>query len=80
MFQYENEAKSFYEVLKKRLSKFNLELEESKTRIIPFGRLKGSKDSFNFLGFTHINAKTRKGKYIVKHKTSKKKKKSKKKK
>lgn len=73
MFQYENEAKSFYEVLKKRLSKFSLELEESKTRIIPFGRLKGSKESFDFLGFTHINTKTRKGKYIVKHKTSKKK-------
>ena len=79
MFQYENEAKSFYEVLRKRLSKFNLELEESKTRIIPFGRLKGSKDSFDFLGFTHINAKTRKGKYIVKHKTSKKKMKAKRK-
>lgn len=27
MFQYENEAKLFYEVLKKRLLKFNLELE-----------------------------------------------------
>ena len=79
MFQYENEAKAFYEVLKKRLLKFNLELEESKTRIIPFGRLKGSKESFDFLGFTHINAKTRKGKYIVKHKTSKKKMKAKRK-
>ena len=66
-------AKAFYEVLKKRLSKFNLELEESKTRIIPFERLKGSKETFDFLGFTHINSKTRKGKYIVKHKTSKKK-------
>lgn len=79
MFQYENEAKAFFEVLKKRLSKFNLELEESKTRIIPFGRLKVSKESFDFLGFTHINAKTRKGKYIVKHKTSKKKMKAKRK-
>ena len=73
MFQYENEAKAFYEVLKKRLLKFNLELEESKTRIIPFGRLKGSKESFDFLGFTHINGRTRKGKYLVKHLTSKKK-------
>lgn len=79
MFQYEKEAKSFYEVLKKRLLKFNLELEESKTRIIPFGRLNGSKEKFDFLGFTHINAKTRKGKYIVKHKTSKKKMKAKRK-
>lgn len=73
MFQYENEAKAFYEVLKKRLSKFKLELEENKTRIIPFGRLKGSKETFDFLGFTHINGKTRKGKYLVKHITSKKK-------
>ena len=73
MFQYENEAKSFYEVSKKRLSKFNLELEENKTRIIPFGRLKGSKETFDFLGFTHINGRTRKGKYLVKHLTSKKK-------
>lgn len=79
MFQYEKEAKSFYEVLKKRLLKFNLELEESKTRIIPFGRLNGSKEKFDFLGFTHINAKTRKGKYIVKHKRSKKKMKAKRK-
>lgn len=73
MFEYENEAKSFYEVLKKRLSNFGLELEENKTRIIPFGRLKGSKEMFDFLGFTHINGKTRKGKYLVKHLTSKKK-------
>lgn len=77
MFQYENEARAFYEVLKKRLSKFNLEVEESKTRIIPFGRLKGSKETFDFLGFTHINGKTRKGKYLVKHLTSKKKMKTK---
>ena len=63
----------FYEVLKKRLMQFNLELEENKTRIIPFGRLKGSKETFDFLGFTHINGKTRRGKYLVKHITSKKK-------
>lgn len=79
MFEYEKEAKSFYEVLKKRLLKFGLEVEENKTRILSFGRLKGSKESFDFLGFTHINAKTRKGKYIVKHKTSKKKMKAKRK-
>ena len=77
MFQFENEAKMFYEVLKKRLMQFNLELEENKTRIIPFGRLKGSKETFDFLGFTHINGKTRRGKYLVKHITSKKKMKAK---
>lgn len=77
MFQYESEAKEVYEVMKIRLSKFNLELEENKTRILPFGRLKGSKEMFDFLGFTHINGKTRKGKYIVKYLTSKKKMKAK---
>jgi group II intron reverse transcriptase/maturase len=79
MLQYENEAKKVYEVLKKRLTKFGLELAEDKTRIIPFGRFKGTTETFDFLGFTHINGKTREsGKYVVKHKTSKKKMKAKK--
>ena len=73
MFQYENEVKAFYEVIKKRMGKFNLELEPDKTRIVPFGRFKGTKETFDFLGFTHINGKSRKGKYLIKHKTSKKK-------
>ena len=38
----------------------------------------GSKDKFDFLGFTHINGKTRKGYYKVIHKTSQKKMKTKK--
>lgn len=37
-FQYENEAKMFYQALKVRLSKFNLEIQEEKTKIIKFGR------------------------------------------
>ncbi len=77
MFQYENEEKSFYEILKKRLSKFGFEVGKNKTRILYFEPFKYSKGTFNFLGFTHINAKARKGKYIVKHKTSKKKMKAK---
>lgn len=79
MFQYENEANKVHEVLKKRLEKFGLELAEDKTRILPFGRYKGTKETFDFLGFTHINGRARKsGKYIVKRKTSKKKMKAKK--
>jgi hypothetical protein len=46
---------------------------EEKTRIIPFGRYKGTKETFDFLGFTHVNASTRTGKYTVLHLTSKKK-------
>lgn len=78
-FEYEKEAKQFYEELKERLKKFNLEIEESKTKIIKFGKSNnGSKDKFDFLGFTHINGKTRKGYYKVVHKTSNKKLKAKK--
>lgn len=73
MFQYENEAKLFYKMLIERMRKFNLELAEDKTRIIPFGRFKGTKESFDFLGFTFTNGKTINGKYRPNIKTSKKK-------
>ena len=75
LFQYENEARDVYERLLKRLEKFNLEAEQDKTHILPFGRYKGTKETFDFLGFTHYNSKTRTGKYTVGHKVSKKKKK-----
>jgi len=78
-FEYEKEAKRFYEELKERLAKFNLEIEENKSKIIKFGKAcYGNKDTFDFLGFTHINGKTKKGYYKVVHKTSKKKLKAKK--
>ena len=78
MFQYENEARSFLNALYKRFKTFGLEVEPIKTRILPFGRYKGNKDNFDFLGFTFYNGKTRKGKYRVVVKTSKKKLKQKK--
>lgn len=78
MCQYENEARKVYDVLFKRFAKFNLELEESKTKIIPFGRYKGNDDTFDFLGFTHFNMKGRNGKYTVGHRITKKKKRQKK--
>ncbi|MEY8257178.1 group II intron reverse transcriptase/maturase [Erysipelotrichaceae bacterium 66-17] len=73
MFQYEKEAQAFYKLLIERLRKFNLEIAEDKSRILPFGRYKGTKESFDFLGFTHINGKSHWGKYCVIHRTSKKK-------
>ena len=57
MFQYENEARCFLRALEERMNKFGLELEPTKTRIIPFGRFKGTKDSFSFLGFTFTMVK-----------------------
>jgi group II intron reverse transcriptase/maturase len=77
-FQNRNEAKAFGEMLKQRVSKFGLRIEESKSRIIEFGRYvwkraqkEGKKVStFDFLGFTHYCDKTRKGKFKVGRKTS----------
>ena len=68
----------FYEELKERLKKFDLELAEDKSRIIPFGKDSGSKEKFDFLGFTHINGINRKGNYKLVHHTSGKKSKAKK--
>ena len=75
MFQYEEEAKQVYKILITRLAKFGLEMEQEKTRIVPFGRFKGTKETFDFLGFMHFNGTTRTGKYTVGHKISKKKRK-----
>ena len=47
------------------LAKFGLGQAEDKTRMLLFGRFKGTKGSFDFLGFTFINTRTRTGKYRV---------------
>lgn len=73
MFEFEEEANRVYNALKGRLAKFGLELAEDKTRIMPFGRNSKTNDKFDFLGFTHVNGKTRYGKYAVRHLISKKK-------
>jgi len=73
-FQYEKDAVKFREALRKRFRKFNLELNEDKTRLIEFGRFaaqnrnrqgKGKPETFDFLGFTHICGKTYEGKFTV---------------
>ena len=73
MFQYEETARKFYGMLKERMKKFKLELSEDKTRILPFGRFKGTNETFDFLGFTFSNGKTITGKYRPNIKTSNKK-------
>jgi group II intron reverse transcriptase/maturase len=81
-FQYKDEAEKFYTAMIKRLAKFNLEISEEKTKIIPFGRFAeqnskriGNKkpETFDFLGFTHYCSKSKKGKFRVKRKTARKK-------
>lgn len=75
----EVDAKTFLESLKTRLNEFNLTVSDEKTRIIRFGqrewylaaKQKRKVASFNFLGFTHYATKSRRGKWILGHKTSK---------
>lgn len=77
-FQDRGEAGRFLAELRERLAQFGLELHSDKTRVIEFGRFaaenrakhgEGKPETFNFLGFTHICAKTRKGKFTVLRKT-----------
>ena len=78
-FQYEEDAKKFYEELIIRLGKFNLEIAEEKTKIIELKKNNNNDDddkgenSFDFLGFTHYVGKDKNGRKRVKRKTSKKK-------
>jgi group II intron reverse transcriptase/maturase len=77
-FQYQAEADRFLENFRQRLGKFGLELHPEKTRRIEFGRFaeqnrkgrgEGKPETFDFLGFTHISGKNRKGRFTVKRKT-----------
>ena len=73
-FELEEDANRFFQELKERLGKFNLEIPEDKSKIIPFGKsTENNKETFDFLGFTHKDSKGRKGFYKLLHITSQKK-------
>ena len=77
-FEMKEDAEMFYAELKERLNKFDLQIAEDKSKIIPFGKNADSKETFDFLGFTHVNGKGRSGYYKLIHHTSMKKSKAKK--
>jgi group II intron reverse transcriptase/maturase len=71
-FEHEDDARRFLVELRERFAKFGLELHPDKTRLIEFGRYAaerrrarglGKPDTFDFLGFTHLCGKTRKGRF-----------------
>jgi hypothetical protein len=72
-FQYREDAEKVKEVLSKRFAKYGLTLHPEKTRLVEFGRYaeehakrQGKKPStFDFLGFTHICTRSRRGKFAV---------------
>jgi len=80
-FERRDDAERFLADLRRRLAKFSLELAAEKTRLIEFGRFAaerrqkrglGKPETFQFLGFTHICAKTRTGRFQLKRITDRK--------
>jgi RNA-directed DNA polymerase len=74
-FEYQEDAERFLDELRGRFAKFGLELHPGKTRLIEFGRLAvtrrsrrglGKPETFDFPGFTHICARSAKGRFWVK--------------
>jgi RNA-directed DNA polymerase len=81
-FEHRDEAERFLADLRERFATFGLELHPDKTRLIEFGRFaaehrarRGDRkpETFEFLGFTHICAKNKYGRFKLKRVTSKKK-------
>jgi group II intron reverse transcriptase/maturase len=77
-FEDERDARQFLSELRERLAKFGLDLHPDKTRLIEFGRHAvwkrakrglGKPETFDFLGFTHICAKSKTGRFWLKRVT-----------
>ena len=77
-FEHEADARRFLDAMRERLGEFALTLHPDKTRLIEFGRHAaanrerrglGKPETFNFLGFTFICGKSRRGKFLLKRKT-----------
>jgi RNA-directed DNA polymerase len=77
-FEHESDARRFLNEMRERLQEFALSLHPEKTRLIEFGRSAaenrkrrglGKPETFNFLGFTFICGKSRRGKFLIKRKT-----------
>jgi group II intron reverse transcriptase/maturase len=80
-FERRDDAERFLADLRERFAQFGLELADSKTRLIEFGRFaaqnrarrgQSKPETFDFLGFTHICATTRSGRFQLKRVTAKK--------
>ena len=78
-FQFRDDAVRFQRAVTERLGPFGLTLNETKTRLIEFGRFaretrrrrgQGKPQTFDFLGFTHCCGRTRQGKFTVLRLTS----------
>jgi group II intron reverse transcriptase/maturase len=77
----EEDAQRVMQVLPKRFGRYGLTLHPEKTRLVPFRRPSSPRGddgddrgagpgSFDFLGFTHIWAKSQRGNWVVKQRTA----------
>lgn len=73
-FQYREDAERVLEALHQRFAQYGLTLHPDKTRLVEFGRYaaqhrarqgKGKPETFDFLGFTHLCARSRRGYFTV---------------
>ncbi|CAN7677171.1 group II intron reverse transcriptase/maturase [Pararhizobium sp. LjRoot238] len=77
-FEHEDDARRFLDAMRARLEEFMLSLHPNKTRLIEFGRRAAAKrkkrgvgkpETFDFLGFTFICGKSRRGNFLLQRKT-----------
>jgi group II intron reverse transcriptase/maturase len=77
-FEHKADAERFLTELRQRMAEFALSLHPDKTRLIEFGRFAaanrkrrglGKPDTFNFLGFTHVCGRSRKGYFQLRRKS-----------
>jgi len=80
LFAYQDDAQRVLGVLAKRLDKYGLQLHPHKTQLVDFrfragvGHVDGEAGlatRFNFLGFTHVWGRSRKGQVVVRQLTAK---------
>lgn len=72
-FEHKSDAARVLEVLPRRLDRFRLEMNSEKTRLVYFGHPDRDDDdpgTFDFLGFTLYWGKSRKGRQVIRWKTS----------
>jgi RNA-directed DNA polymerase len=73
-FEHRSDAERFLAAVRIRMAEFALELHPDKTRLIEFGRHAaanraargvGKPETFDFLGFTHICSRSKKGGFVL---------------
>jgi RNA-directed DNA polymerase len=77
-FEHDHDARRFLDALRERLKEFALSLHPEKTRLIEFGRFAarnrkarglGKPETFDFLGFTFICGRSKRGKFLIRRKS-----------